>query len=45
MLRTEYRSFRFNLGPREDGKYHKKMAVEMENVTAGFGKYNLKEIA
>ena len=41
---TEYCSFRFNLGPGEDGKYHKIMAVGMENVTAGFGEYNLKEI-
>ena len=30
-------SFRFSLGPREDGKYHKVTAVGMENVTAGFG--------
>ena len=42
---TEYGSFQFNLGPGEDGKYHKIMAVGMENVTAGFGEYNLKEIA
>ena len=33
------------MGPGEDGKYHKTTAVGMENVTAGFGEYNLKEIA
>ena len=45
LIMTEYVSFRFNLGTREYGKYHKITAVEMENVTAGFGKYNLKDIA
>ena len=33
------------MGPREDGKYHEITAVGVENVTAGFGEYNLKEIA
>ena len=45
LIMTEYGSFQFNLGPREDGKYHEITAVGMENVTAGFRKYNLKEIA
>ena len=43
-IRTEYGSFRFNLGSGKDGKYHKITAVGMENVTAGFGDYNCKEI-
>ena len=42
---TEYGSFWFNFGPGEDEKYHEITAVGMENVTAGFGEYNLKEIA
>ena len=42
---TEYGSFWFNLGPGEDGKYHKITAVGMESVTAGSREYNLKNIA
>ena len=37
--------FRFNFEPGENGKYHEITAVGMENVTARFGEYNLKEIA
>ena len=44
-IMTEYGCFRFNLGPGEDGKYHEITIVGMEKVTAGFGEYNLKEIA
>ena len=43
-IRTEYGSFRFNLGPGEDKKYHKIAAVGMKNFTAGFGKCKLKDI-
>ena len=43
-IRTEYGSFRFNLGPGEDSKYHEITAIGMESVTAGFGEYDLKEI-
>ena len=39
----EYGSFRFNLGPGEDKICHKITAVGMRNVTAGLGKYDLKE--
>ena len=39
---TEYGSFRFNLGPGEDGKYHEITAVGMENATA---EYKQKEKA
>ena len=45
LIMTEYGSFLFNLGPGEDGNYHEIMAVGMENVTAGFSKYYLKERA
>ena len=43
-IKTEYGSFRFNLGPGEDGKYHEITAIGMDSVTAGFGKYDLKEV-
>ena len=42
---TEYGGFRFNLDLGEDGKYHKITAMGLESVTAGFGWYNLKDIA
>ena len=44
MIRTVYVSFQFNLGPGEDGKYHEITAVGMDNVTSGFGEYNLEVI-
>ena len=44
-IMTDYGSFCFNLGPGEDGKYHEIAAVGIDKFTAGFGKYNLKEIA
>ena len=43
-IRTENDSFRFNLGPGEDGKYHEITAIGMDSVTAGFGEYDLKEV-
>ena len=43
-IKTEYGSFRFNLGPGEDSKYHEITAVGMENVTSGFGEYSLEEV-
>ena len=43
-IKTEYGSFRFNLGPGEVGKYHEITAIGMESVTAGFSEYDLKEI-
>ena len=43
-IKTEYGSFWFNLGLREDGKYHEITAVGMENVTSGCGEYNLEEV-
>ena len=41
----EYGNFRFNLVSGEDKIYHEITAVGMRNVTAGFGKYELKEIS
>ena len=43
-IRTEYGSFRFNLGSGEDGKFHEITAIGMEIFTGGFGEYGLKEI-
>ena len=43
-IKTEYGSFRFNLGPGEDGKYHEITAVGMDNATSGFGEYDLKKV-
>ena len=43
-IRTEYGSFCFNLGPGEDGNYHKITAIGMDKVTSGFGEYNLEEV-
>ena len=43
-IKTEYGSFRFNLGPGEDGKYHEITAVGMDNVTSGFGEYDLEKV-
>ena len=43
-IRMEYGSFRFNLGPGEDGKYHEITAVGMDKVSSGFGEYNLQEV-
>ena len=44
-IMTEYGDFQFNLGPGEDGKYHEITAMGMESGKAGFGEYNLKDIA
>ena len=43
-IRTEYGSFCFYLEPGEDGKYHEITAIGMDNVTSGFGEYNLEEV-
>ena len=44
LIRTEYKSFQFNLKPGEDGKYHEITAIGMDNVTSGFGEYGLEEV-
>ena len=43
-VESEFRKFRFNLGPGEDDKYHEITVVGMKDATAEFGKYDLKEI-
>ena len=43
-IKTDYGTFRFNLGPGEDDKYHEIVCAGMDSVTAGFGKYDLSEI-
>ena len=43
-IKTEYGSFRLNLGPGEEGKYHEITAIGMDSVTAGLGEYDLKEV-
>ena len=43
-IRTEYGSFRFNLGPGEDRKYHEITAIGMDKVTSGFREYDLEEV-
>ena len=43
-VRSNHRTFRFNLGPGEKGEYHKVVCVGMDDVTGGFGTYDLTEI-
>ena len=40
-LKTEYGSYRFNLGPGADGEYHVNSNVGMDSVTSKFNKYDL----
>ena len=41
---SDHGTFRFNLGPRDKDEYHKIVCIGMNDVTAGFGSYNLSEI-
>ena len=43
-LKSEYGSFRFNLGPGAGGEYHKISCVGMDLVTSKFNKYDLSDI-
>ncbi len=43
-VRSNHGTFRFNLGPGERGEYHEVVCVGMDDVTGGFGTYDLKEI-
>ena len=43
-VKTEYGSFRFNMDPGEDGKYHESTGITMDDETAGFRKYKQEEI-
>ena len=44
-VRSNYGTYRFNLGPGEQEKFHEILCVGMDDVTAGFGTYDLAEIA
>ena len=43
-LKTEYGSYRFNLGPGAGGEYHEISCVGMDSVTSKFNKYDLSDI-
>ena len=43
-MRSNYGTFRFNLGPGDRGEYHEVVCIGMDNVTEGFGTYDLSEI-
>ncbi len=43
-VRSNHGTFRFNLGPGERGEYHEVVCVGMDDVTGGFGTYELTEI-
>ena len=41
---SDHGMFRFNLGPGDEDEYHEIVCIGMNDVTAGFGLYNLSEI-
>ena len=43
-LKTEYGSYRFNLGTGVGGEYHEISCLGMDSVTSKFNKYDLSEI-
>ena len=43
-LKTEFGSYRFNLGPGANGEYHEISCVGMDSVTSKFNKYDLSDI-
>ena len=44
-LKTEYESYRFNLGPGAGGEYHEILCIGMDSVTSKFNKYDLTDIS
>ena len=44
-VKSNHGTFRFNLGPRDNGEFHEVVCVGMSDVTAGFGSYDLSEIS
>ena len=44
-VRSNHGTFQFNLGPGDKGEFHEIICVGMDDVTAGFGSYDLSEIA
>ena len=43
-LKTEYGSYRFNLGPGAGGEYYEVLCIGMDFVTSKFNKYDLTNI-
>ena len=43
-VKSDHGTYRFNLGPGENGEFHEVVCIGMNDVTAGFGSYNLSEI-
>ena len=44
-VRSNHGTFRFNLGPGDNREFHEIVCIGMNDVTAGFGSYNLSEIS
>ena len=44
-VRSNHGTFRFNLGSGDNGEFHEIVCIEMNDVTAGFGSYDLSEIS
>ena len=43
-VKSNHGTFRFNLGPGDKGEFHEVVFVGMDDVTTGFGSYDLSEI-
>ena len=43
-VKSDHGTYRFNLGPGENGEFHEVVCIGMDDVTAGFGSYDLSEI-
>ena len=44
-VNSDHGTFRFNLGPGDNEEYHEIVCIGMNDVTAGFGSYDLSEIS
>ena len=44
-VKSNHGTFRFNLGPGDNGEFHEVVCVGMSDVMASFGSYDLSEIA
>ena len=42
-VRSSHWTFRFNLGPRALGEFHEVVCVGMDDVTSGFGLYDVSD--
>ena len=43
-IKTEYGSYKFNLGPDSSGEFHELSCIGMDSVTSSFNKYDLSSI-